>query len=172
LKRPRIIQLLGRKKSRVGLSLIELIVTITILAILAAGILPTARMTSKRTKEIELRRNLRSLRIAIDDYKKTWDKMPEGPNKPVNESGYPKSLQTLIDGGDFGDIRAGKKKFLRRKVLDPFHAPEDKNDETWGWQLRSYSDSPDSSSWGGEDVFDIYSKSEETAIDGSKYKDW
>ena len=172
MKGPGIIQMLERKKSRAGLSLIELIVTITILAILAAGILPTVRMTSKRTKEIELRRNLRSIRIAIDDYKKTWDKMPEGPNKPVNESGYPKNLQVLIDGGDFGDVKAGKKKFLRRKVLDPFYAPESENDETWGWQLRSYSDSPDSSSWGGEDVFDVYSKSEETAIDGSKYKDW
>lgn len=160
------------KKNRVGLSLVELVVTITIVAILAAGVLPMARMASKRTKEIELHRNLRILRTALDDYKKTWDKMPEGPNKPANESGYPKKLQVLIDGADFGDIKAGKKKFLRRKIFDPFHPPENENDDTWGWELRSYADPPDSSSWGGEDVFDVYSKSGGTAIDGTKYSDW
>lgn len=164
--------MLNPRKNCSGLSLVELVVTITILSILAAGILPLARVNAKRSKEIELRRNLRILRTAIDDYKKSWDKMPAGPNKPANESGYPKSLQVLIDGADFGDIKAGKKKFLRRKVHDPFHPPQEKDDEKWGWELRSFMDPPDSSTWGGEDVYDVYSKSEGTAIDGSKYKEW
>ena len=158
--------------NRRGLSLVELVVTITILGILAAGILPLARMNAKRTRELELRRNLRVLRTAIDDYKKNWDKMPAGPNKPANESGYPKDLQTLVDGKDFGEQNKGKKKFLRRKITDPFHPPEGESDEKWGWELRSSVDSADSSSWGGEDVYDVYSKSGDTAIDGTKYKDW
>jgi general secretion pathway protein G len=155
-----------------GVSLLELVVTLTILAILASVVMPMAQMTARRTKELELRRNLRTIRTAIDEYKKAWDKMPAGPNKPENESGYPKDLQTLIDGKDFGDIKAGKQKFLRRKIYDPFHPPDSSGDEQWGWELRSYKDKPDSSKWGGEDVFDVFSKSEGTAIDGSKYKDW
>jgi general secretion pathway protein G len=155
-----------------GVSLVELIVTLTILGILASVVMPMAQMTARRTKELELRRNLRTIRTAIDEYKKAWDKMAAGPNKPESDSGYPKDLQTLIDGKDFGDIKAGKKKFLRRKIYDPFHPPENSSDEQWGWELRSYKDRPDSSKWGGEDVFDVYSKSEGTAIDGTKYKDW
>jgi general secretion pathway protein G len=162
----------GRSGNSRGVSLVELVVTLTILAILASVVLPMAQMTARRTKELELRRNLRTIRTAIDDYKKAWDKMPAGPNKTENESGYPKDLQTLIDGKDFGDIKAGKQKFLRRKIYDPFHQPDSTSDEQWGWELRSYKDKPDSSKWGGEDVFDVYSKSEGTAIDGSKYKDW
>lgn len=161
-----------RLKGTSGISLIELIVTLTILAILASVVMPMAQMTARRSKELELRRNLRTMRTAIDDYKKAWDKMPAGPNKADTESGYPKDLQTLIDGKDFGDLKAGKQKFLRRKIYDPFNPPESASDEQWGWELRSYKDKPDSSKWGGEDVFDVYSKSEGTAIDGSKYKDW
>jgi len=153
-------------------SLVELIVTLTILAILASVVMPMAQMTARRTREIELRRNLRTIRTAIDDYKKAWDKMPPGPLKTDAESGYPKDLQTLIDGKDFGDLKKGKMKFLRRKIFDPFQPPDSTSDEQWGWELRSYKDLPDSSKWGGEDVFDVYSKSEGTAIDGTKYKDW
>src|SRR5512137_1365153 len=161
-----------RLKGTSGVSLVELVVTLTILAILASVVMPMAQMTAKRTSELELRRNLRTIRTAIDEYKKAWDAMPAGPNKADNESGYPKDLQTLIDGKDFGDIKVGKKKFLRRKIYDPFSPPGSAGDEQWGWELRSYKDKPDSSKWGGEDVFDVYSKSEGTAIDGSKYKDW
>ncbi len=154
-----------------GLSLVELIVTMTILAILAAGVIPLTRMSAQRTKEIELRRNLRVIRTAIDDYKRKFDKMPEGPLKAG--AGYPKDLQTLLDGHDFGDAKAGKIKFLRRKIYDPFHPPESDNDEMWGWNLRSTVDKPDSTNWGKEDVFDVYSMSEGTAIDGkSKYSEW
>ncbi|HXE95783.1 MAG TPA: type II secretion system protein [Dongiaceae bacterium] len=154
-----------------GLSLIELVVAMTILGILAAGVIPLSRMTSQRTKEIELRRNLRTIRMAIDNYKKKFDKMPEGPLK--TGFGYPKDLQELLDGRDFGDAKAGKIKFLRRKIYDPFHPPERNNDDMWGWNLRSSVDKPDSTTWGKEDVFDVYSMSEGTALDGkTKYSEW
>jgi len=155
-----------------GVSLVELVVTLTILGILASVVMPMAQMTARRTRELELRRNLRTIRTAIDEYKKAWDKMPAGPLKADAESGYPKDLQTLVDGKEFGDIKAGKQKFLRRRIYDPFSPPGSASDEQWGWELRSYKDKPDSNKWGGEDVFDVYSKSEGTAIDGTKYKDW
>jgi len=154
-----------------GLSLIELIITITILGILAAGVIPMTRMTAQRTKEVELRRNLRTIRTAIDDYKRKFDKMPDGPLK--TGFGYPKDLQELLDGRDFGDVKTGNIKFLRRKIYDPFHPPESENDDMWGWNLRSSVDKPDSTSWGKEDLFDVYSMSEGTALDGrTKYNEW
>jgi general secretion pathway protein G len=161
---------LKRLKTRCGVSLLELVVTITILGILAAGVMPLVRNTTIRSKEIELRRNLRIIRIAIDDYRKTFEKMPEGPLK--TGSGYPKELQELVDGHDFGDIKIGSVKFLRRKVLNPLN-PKSSEDDKWGWELRSYKDKPDSTSWGKEDVFDVYATNEDTsALDGTKYKEW
>jgi general secretion pathway protein G len=161
----------GTLKACKGLSFIELIVTITILGILAAGVIPLSRMASQRTKEIELRRNLRTIRMAIDNYKKKFDKMPDGPLK--TGSGYPKDLQELLEGRDFGDVKTGKIKFLRRKIYDPFHPPENNSDDMWGWNLRSSVDKPDSTSWGKEDVFDVYSMNEGTTLDGkTKYNEW
>jgi general secretion pathway protein G len=145
-------------------------VTVTIIGILAAGVIPLVRNTATRTKEIELRRNLRIIRIAIDDYKKTFDKMPDGPLK--TGSGFPKELQELVDGHDFGDVKIGNVKFLRRKVFNPLN-PKSSEDDKWGWELRSYKDKPDSTSWGKEDVFDVYATNEDTiALDGTKYKEW
>lgn len=157
-------------RTRYGVSLLELVVTITILGILAAGVMPLVRNTSIRSKEIELRRNLRIIRIAIDDYKKTFDKGPDGPLKAG--SGYPKDLDELVEGKDFGDVKTGKVKFLRRKVLNPLDPKKAAEDNQWGWELRSYKDKPDSSKWGGEDVFDVYAPQEGTALDGTKYKEW
>jgi general secretion pathway protein G len=156
-------------RTRCGVSLLELVVSITILGILAAGVVPLVRNTATRSREIELRRNLRVIRIAIDDYKKTFDKMPEGPLK--TGSGYPKDLQELVDGKDFGDVKTGTVKFLRRKVLNPLD-PKSSTDDKWGWELRSYKDKPDSSSWGKEDVYDVYAPQDGTALDGTKYKEW
>lgn len=155
-----------------GLSLIELVVTMVILGILTSMILPSARMTATRTKELELKRSLREIRTAIDDYKKTYDKAVDEKkiipslNKP---GGYPETLQVLVDGYDFGGLVSYKKKFLRRIPTDPFH-PVKEGEPAWG--MRSSADQPDSNSWGGEDVFDVYSLSDGTAIDGTKYKDW
>ena len=162
---------------RSGLSLVELIMTLSILSILTAVILPSAQLISKRNKEIELKRNLRIMRNAIDDYKKINDKLIEenkkikGLAKDDTGSGYPKTLEVLVEGHDFGELAKEPKRFLRRIPCDPFNT--DKTTackESWG--LRSYTDKSDSSQWGQEDVYDVYSKSEDTAIDGTKYKDW
>ncbi|GFE58751.1 type II secretion system protein [Geobacter sp. AOG1] len=155
-----------------GLSLIELVVTVSILAILAALVLPSAQMTSKRLKELELRRELRTVRTALDDFKKTYDKAVDDKKIVVsmNKSGYPETLKQMVEGYDFGGAINYKKKFLRRIPVDPFNPPKPGEEPQWG--LRSYVDQPDSTTWGGEDVYDIYSLSEETAIDGSHYKDW
>jgi general secretion pathway protein G len=164
-------------RNKRGVSLVELVVTLVILSILAALILPSAQMTAKRVKELELRRNLRIIRTAIDEFKKNYDKAVDEKkiitslNK--NVSGYPESLQQLVDGYDFGGLVNYKKKFLRRIPVDPF-SPEKpgEGDEKKQWRLRSYTDEPDSLDWGGEDVYDVSSWSEESAIDGTKYKDW
>lgn len=167
-------------RRRSGLSLVELIMTLSILSILAALILPSARLMSKRTKEIELKRNLRIIRNAIDDFKKTYDKAEEkkkSANKvsfaPINKSGYPEKLEVLVEPYEFdsGDIAKESRKFLRRIPCDPFSTDKFKTcKETWG--TRSSTDKPDSSLSDDKDVFDVFSLSEETAIDGSKYKDW
>lgn len=155
-----------------GLSIVELIATLTILSILALLILPSAQMISKRNKEIELRRNLRIIRMAIDDFKKTYDKGVDDHKiiPSQNKSGYPETLEQLVEGNDFGGVLQEKKKFLRKIPRDPF--ADNQNNKEHAWGLRSYADKPDSNIWGGEDVYDVYSLSEDTAIDGTKYKDW
>jgi general secretion pathway protein G len=155
-----------------GISLIELIVTLVILSVLAGLILPSAQMTMKRTKELELRRDLRIIRTALDDYRKSYDQaiIERRLIASQDKSGYPETLQVLVDGYDFGGLVNYKKKFLRRVPVDPFNPPQTGEEPKWG--LRSYKDEPDSSSWGGEDVYDVYSQSKETAVDGTKYKDW
>ena len=158
-----------------GLTLIELVVTMVILGILGSMVLPSVRMTSTRVKEIELKRNLREIRSAIDEYKKQYDlgvtqgKIPVVINKP---GGYPESLKTLVEGDDFKGWLPTKMKFLRRVPSDPFHPVKEGETEADIWGMRSYEDDWDSNSWGGQDVFDVYSKSDGTAIDGTKYKDW
>jgi general secretion pathway protein G len=156
---------------RSGLSIIELIMTLAILSILAGLILPSARLMAKRSKEIELRRNLRIIRNAIDDYKKTYDKGVDDKKiiASTNKSGYPESLDILVEGYDFGGLLKEKKRFLRRIPSDPL---VDKNTvSSPGWGLRSYADA-ECGTKGGDDVFDVCSLSDETAIDGTKYKDW
>ena len=146
-----------------GVTLIELMVTMVILSILAMGILPLSQMTQKRLKELELRRNLRIIRKALDEYKKLVD---EGKieTEPFS-SGYPKNLEVLVEGIDLKGPVPFKKKFLRRIPKDPMT-------EDGQWGLRSYFDDPDSETWGGQDVYDVYSKSDKQALDGSYYKDW
>ncbi len=146
-----------------GLTFIELMVTMVILSILAMGILPLSQVTQKRIKEIELKRNLRIIRKALDEYKKLAD---EGKIETESfSSGYPKTLEVLVEGVDLKGPVPFKKKFLRRIPRDPMT-------EDGQWGLRSYFDDPDSDTWGGQDVYDVYSKSDKQALDGTYYKDW
>lgn len=155
---------------RNGFTYIELVITVAIISILAAVIMPLSELSKKRSMEAELRQNLRVIRTAIDDYKRAWD---EGKlKKTVGESGYPPDLKTLVEGvEDASSAQSGRMiRFLRRIPKDPMSTDTDvPAEETWG--LRSYQSPPDDPQE-GEDVFDIYSKSEEQAIDGSFYKDW
>jgi general secretion pathway protein G len=143
-----------------GFTLIELIVATTILVILTGMAIPLARVTIKRERERELRHALWEMRDAIDRYKDAADR--GAFQIKVGSSGYPADLDTLVKGVDVG----GKKlKFLRRIPMDPMTGNTD-------WGMRSMQDDPDSNSWDGENVFDVHTKSEGTALDGTHYKDW
>lgn len=157
---------------RCGLTLVELVATIAILGVLASAVVPLSRMTAQRSREVELRRTLRLMRTALDDYKKAYDKAVEDKKiVPVaGKSGYPEDLQVLVVGHDFGGLYPYKRKFLRRIPNDPMTPPSAGQTPRWG--LRSYADKPGAAVWGGEDVYDVYSLSEGSAIDGSRYKDW
>lgn len=159
---------LKRLKDQKGLTLIELIITLIILSVLAAVVLPMAEVTVKRTKELELQRSLRQIRTAIDEYKKDFDKaVAEKKIIPsINETGYPKELEDLVKGSDWGRMYPYKRKYLRRIPKGPF----DEYDQGWG--LRSYADDPDTTVWSGTDVYDVYSQSEGIALDGTLYNTW
>ncbi len=146
--------------SETGVTLVELIIVITILAILAGAAVPVARFQVKRTKERELRRDLWEMRDAIDKYKDVADKGLIQTKADSNN--YPPDLQTLVDGVE---IQTKKMRFLRAIPTDPMTKSTD-------WGLRSNQDDADSTSFGGQDVFDVYSKSDGTALDGTKYNTW
>ncbi len=152
-----------RATSRRGFTVVELIVAFTIMAILTTAALPLAKVSIKREREIELRRRLREMREAIDKYKMASDM--NLIEKKLDTEGYPPDLQTLVDGVPLLNTVDKKIKFLRRIPIDPMTGNTD-------WGLRSYQDDPDSTSWGGQDVFDVFSKSTDTALDGTKYSDW
>jgi general secretion pathway protein G len=144
-----------------GFTLLELIVATTILSILTFMALPLARVAIQREREKQLRGALYDLRDAIDRYKDTADRQMF--QTKADSQNYPPDLETLVKGVE---IQGGKKlRFLRSIPLDPMT----KNQE---WGLRSMQDDPDSDSWGGQSVFDVYTKSEEEALDGTKYKNW
>lgn len=150
-------------RNRNGVTLIELIAAMAIISILATGILPLSVITYKRTKEIELRQNLRIIRKAIDEYKRLVDE--EKIQKDALDSGYPKDLNVLVQGVNLKGPIPKKVKFLRRIPKDPMT-------EDGEWGLRSYTDEPNSEIWGGQDVYDVFSTSEKEALDGTYYKDW
>ena len=150
-----------------GYTFIEVLVVTSILLILASAVMPLAQVTSQRQRETELRRELREVRTAIDKFKDAVDQglIPMTELKPGSE-GYPPDLETLVDGVSAANDASGRKlKFLRRIPIDPMT-----NKSEWG--LRSYQDKPDATSWGGQNVFDVYTKSEATGLDGTKYRDW
>jgi general secretion pathway protein G len=150
-----------------GFTFIELLVVTTILLILASAVMPLARVTVQRQKEVELRRTLRELRTAIDHYKDAADQGQIAATElKTDNEGYPPKLEVLVEGVRAGgSIKDRKLKFLRRIPVDPMTG-------TTEWGMRSYQDDPGSRSWGGQNVFDVYTKSDGVALDGSKYKDW
>jgi general secretion pathway protein G len=151
------------RASTSAFTFIELMAAITIMLLLTAVALPLARVQIQRSKEVELRRDLRQMREAIDHYKDLAD---HGmiPIK-ADTYGYPPDLQTLVDGVELKSASSAKYKFLRKLPVDPMTNSSD-------WGERSMQDDVDSRSWGGQNVFDVYSKSDGTALDGSKYGDW
>lgn len=150
-----------------GFTFIELLVVTTILLILSAAVLPLARVTVQRQREVELHRALREMRLAIDKYKDSVDNGLIGSvDVKVGSEGYPPDLETLVEGVSVANDASGRKlKFLRRIPVDPMT-----NSTEWG--LRAYGDKPDSTSWGGGNVYDVYTKAEGTGLDGTKYRDW
>jgi general secretion pathway protein G len=160
----------GRSRSTVpgesGFTFVEILVVATIMLILASAIMPLARVTSTRAREVELRRSLREMRVAIDKFKDAADAGQIGSLDLKPEGmGYPADLETLVEGVSATNDATGRKlKFLRKVPIDPMTRAD--------WGLRSYQDDPDSTRWGGQNVFDVYTMSGATALDGTKYKDW
>ena len=149
-----------RRRGERGLTLVELIVTVFILTILSTAALPLVRFQVKRQRERELRFDLWEMRDAIDKYKDAADK--GAFQTKVDSQNYPPDLDTLVNGVD---VQGKKLKFLRKIPVDPMTGNTD-------WGMRSMQDDPDSDSWGGQSVFDVYSKSQGTALDGTKYSTW
>jgi general secretion pathway protein G len=146
-----------------GFTLIELLVSVMIISILVGLAVPLARNSIKREKEFELRAALRDMRTAIDKYKDASDRgliMVK-----VDTEGYPETLQVLVDGVQLAGQVDKKLKLLRRIPVDPMTKSTE-------WGQRSYQDDPKATSWGGQNVFEVYTKSQGTALDGTKYSDW
>ena len=148
------------KRDQRGLTLIELIIAITIISILVGAAVPIARKQLQRQKERDLRYALWQMRDAIDRYKDAADR--GAFQIKVGTEGYPPDLQTLVDGVD---VQGKKVRFLRQIPIDPMTGKAE-------WNLHSMQDDPKSESWGGENVFDVSTKSKGTALDGTKYEDW
>lgn len=146
--------------SEAGLTLIELIIVVAMLSILAGAAVPVAKFAVRRRKEKELRADLWMMRRAIDAYKDAADK--GGIQTKADSNNYPPDLETLVNGVDIQDHRV---RFLREIPIDPMTKSAD-------WGLRSNQDEPDSTSFGGQNVFDVYSKSDGTGLDGTKYNTW
>lgn len=155
------------KRSSPGFTFIELVVATAVLMVLASAALPIARVSIRRQQEFELRRSLREMRTAIEDFKRWADAGRISTlNVSVGSENYPPTLELLVEGVVFANDPSGrKKKFLRRVPIDPITGSAD-------WGLRSYNDQPNANTWGGGSVFDVYSKAPGVGLDGSKYRDW
>lgn len=152
-----------RPAKQAGFTLIELIITTAILIILASTALPIARVTIQREKEAELRRDLLEMRTAIDRYKDLADK--NQIQSKAGTEGYPPDLETLVQGVPLAGKPGERIRFLRKIPVDPMTGNKD-------WGKRCAQDDPDSTSWCGDDVFDVYSQSTGTGLDGTNYSNW
>ena len=155
-----------RRRAARGVTYLELLATAAILMILASAILPLSRVAHQRQEEIELRRALRTMRRAIDQYKAAVDQgLIGGTDVKLGSEGYPEDLNVLVEGVSQVGAVDRKLKFLRRIPIDPMTG-----DAEWG--KRCYQDKPDSTSWCGDNVWDVYSKSEAEGLDGTAYNTW
>lgn len=156
-----------RRHGDAGYTLVELMVVSALVLLLASAVMPLAKVSATRTREAELRRSLREIRTAIDRYKDAADAQQIASLElKVGSEGYPADLKVLVDGVAVQNDAGGRKlKFLRRIPLDPMTRSTD-------WGLRSYQDEPGSTRWGGQNVFDVYTRFDGTALDGTKYRDW
>ena len=150
-----------------GFSFVELLIVTALIGILASAVMPLAHVAMQRTREVELRRTLRELRTAIDHHKDAADQgMIAATELKLGNEGYPPTLAVLVEGvRAAGDATDRKLKFLRRIPIDPITGSKE-------WGMRSYQDGPDARTWGGQNVFDVFTTSDRTALDGTKYKDW
>jgi general secretion pathway protein G len=155
------------RKSSSGFTFIELVVTTAVIMILASAALPLARVSIKRQREADLRRTLRDVRTAIDKFKDDADRGLIAPTElQFGSENYPSSLDQLIEGVSRANDATGRKmKYLRRIPMDAITGKAE-------WGMRSFQDGPTSTAWGGQNLYDIYSKAEGKALDGTKYKDW
>jgi general secretion pathway protein G len=157
----------ARVRAVAGFTFIELLVVSAMLAVLASAVLPLSKVTMQRQREAELRRGLRDMRTAIDRYKDAVTlQQIGGSNVEVGSEGYPPDLATLVEGVErMNDASGTKLKFLRRIPFDPMTRGTE-------WGMRSYQDASDSTTWGGDNVYDVYSRSNATALDGTRYNEW
>ena len=152
-----------RRRSQMGFTMAELVMVSAILVILASVTLPVAKFTARRTKEMELRAALREMRSAIDDYKR-YSEMGLIP-VDLGTDGYPAELEVLVEGVEIVGQVDKKLKLLRRIPLDPMTGERE-------WGMRSYQDEPDSDSWGGENIYDVYSLSNSVGLNDVPYREW
>lgn len=163
--------LLNKYQRQEGITLIELIVVLAVLSILSAIALPYAELTVKRQKEYELHYTLRQIRTAIDDFHQDWKQGKiSNTNPDASEDGFPKTLMVLVEGVEHTDVKGNRHKYLRKIPRDPMATGNEPAEKQW--VMISYRDSIDSIMWGGEDVFDVRSNSDKTAINGTSYHDW
>jgi general secretion pathway protein G len=150
-----------------GFTFIELMIVTTIVMVLASAVLPLSQVIARRQREQDLRRSLREMRLAIDKFKDAVDLGRIATTEVESGSeGYPKNLEVLVEGVGMANDASGRKlKFLRKIPIDPMT-----NSTEWG--MRAYSDKPDATKWGGKSVFDVYTTSTATALDGTRYRDW
>ncbi len=148
-----------------GFTYVELIAVAGILSVLAMAVIPLSYTVVKKKKEIELMYALRTIRTAIDEYKKMADAKKIKVENPLTTLGYPPNLEILVEGAEATDKKELKIKFLRRIPWDPMT-------ESFDWGLRSYQDEPDSDTWGGQNVYDVYTRSLEVGLNGIPYRKW
>jgi general secretion pathway protein G len=153
----------SRRRSQAGYTLAELVMVASVLVLLAAITVPVVKFTNRRIKEMELRQALREMRAAIDEYKRYSD-MGMIP-VDLGTEGYPSKLDVLVDGVSLAGQVDKKLKLLRRVPIDPMTGEKE-------WGLRSYQDASDATSWGGENVYDVYSKSHGVGLNGVRYREW